>query len=609
MSDLQSPSNHCEVDKRSCKAHIEDPPHPSSQVLGSIGLECNMSDLQFPSNHFEADKRSCEAHIEDPPHPSSQVLGLIGLECNMSGLQSPSSHFEADKRSCKAHIEDPPHPSSQVLEPICPWRENRWQLLGRLVLLNKKKCEHFPRWFISAGECCHLIARASATREFCAAIERAKYLLEECSYDEWLLKAVELWECTEHFVEVLLDLCWSAYIMNLVVGSIERSEKWMSSVEELVKSRSEQNDVARLFHENCNEKDKLDLKDMVEEKLADKTLKVDCEEHQLAHLLQDRLKNQSSWQPPFLKRHSFYIFKDFIVPLQRSSKTGAHGAILKFPWVYGKEFAMKMGHPKEDGQKSLKNPLTPTFMCPFLLMESLECDLKDLMDRCKRYNSAQEGFGEGFSELETINLMLPVAKALRFLHGKDVAHRDLKSQNILCKNVNLQEDREGSIVREDSIVKLIDFGEARINVSNIADGDRGRAGTPGYMDPTMWKQDVVGYTLFMGDVFSFAMVFAELLTWRSPSEAFGVQLPRDAQTRLKADKRPPLPNGLPNYVRFIVESCWHVDHLKRPDFNAICLMLQHAKILLLDKDFAYEPEDLFSYEDATGGECCISDQL
>ena len=557
----------------------------------------------------------------------------LKLDNNISDLPMVLNHVQADNSSCEASLEDSPNPSSKVLELIRHWREKSWSLQpGRCVHL--RKCEHLPRWFISAGECCPLNTPAPAAREFCTAIERAKNLVEECSHDMWLLKAVELWECTEHFVEVLLDLCWSAYIVSLGIGSIERSQKWIRDLDELLNSRSEQNDVARLFHEDYDENDKKDLDIMVQAKLIEQNLEMDSPEHQLAHLLQDRLNNQSLWRPPFLRRHKFHIYSYFIVPLRRSSKGGTHGTILKLKWVYGKEFAMKMRHPKEDGVKTFKwefdildkyrspyivgvigyweaeswsswNPLARSVRCPFLLMENLEFDLKELMNRCK--STSLERTRDGFSELDTICLLLPIAKALRFLHGKDIAHRDVKPQNIMCKNVNLPEDPEDTVVKEDTIVKLIDFGEARENVSDPREcGKWGRAGTPGYMDPTMWKQDVVGYTLFMSDVFSFAMVFTELLTWRSPSEAFHVSRPQDAQAKLKADERPFLPSDLPDYLRFIVESCWHVDCLKRPEFKDICSMLQHAKILLLNKDFAYEPEELFSYEDATGGYCRFS---
>lgn len=501
--------------------------------------------------------------------------------------------------------------------------------------LNKRKCGHLPCWLQSAEESYLANRGVPAAREFCAAVEQAKRLVEECSHDEWLLKAVELWECTEHFVEVLLDLCWSAYIMSLGVGNIEWSEKWMSDVEELLNSRSERNDVAKLLYEDYHEIDKIDLDAMVCAKLRERDLVPHGPEDQLALLLQDRLKQQTLWRPPFLERHSFFIYCNFVVPSQGSCRTGAHGVILKLPWVYEKEFAVKMRKPKEKSDTTFKkefdildkyrspfivgvvgywevdswsswNPFTnKVCRCPFLVMENLECDLKGLMDGCK---SAWKGKRGGFSALETIKLMLPIAKALRFLHGKDVAHRDVKPQNIMCRNVIVPKVPEETIVKEDTIVKLIDFGEARENVSCLSCDEMGPAGTTGYMDPMLRESDRVGYTLFMGDVFSFAIVFAELLTWRSPFEALGVSTLGDVRAKLKAGERPPLPNVLPEYVRFIVESCWCADHLKRPDFRAICSMLQHAKMLLLDMEFVDELDDIFSYEDALGGWCCISDE-
>jgi len=61
-----------------------------------------------------------------------------------------------------------------------------------------------------------------------------------------------------------------------------------------------------------------------------------------------------------------------------------------------------------------------------------------------------------FSLLESVDIMLQVAKAMCFLHRKEVAHRDLKCQNILWKHGQFDQ----------LVVKLGDFGEAKTDVKN-----------------------------------------------------------------------------------------------------------------------------------------------
>ena len=154
---------------------------------------------------------------------------------------------------------------------------------------------------------------------------------------------------------------------------------------------------------------------------------------------------------------------------------------------------------------------------------------------------------------------------------------------------------------DDAIVKLIDFGEVVVGVSSIPWDMNRPVGTKGYMDPEMWKIDPEtgmrsGCNLLRADVFSFAMVFVELLTWRSPWGMLG----RDVQEKLNRGERPPLPDDLPDFVSFIVECCWCADPTARPTFTDICSMLQNAKLVLLDENFFGERDDLFCYLD---GDC------
>jgi serine/threonine protein kinase len=65
-------------------------------------------------------------------------------------------------------------------------------------------------------------------------------------------------------------------------------------------------------------------------------------------------------------------------------------------------------------------------------MEKMDGDISKLMDQRKAQDIVPP-----FSLLESVDIMLQVAKAMRFLHSKGVAHRDLKCQNILWKHGNL----------------------------------------------------------------------------------------------------------------------------------------------------------------------------
>ncbi|MEC8474430.1 MAG: protein kinase [Planctomycetota bacterium] len=106
-----------------------------------------------------------------------------------------------------------------------------------------------------------------------------------------------------------------------------------------------------------------------------------------------------------------------------------------------------------------------------------------------------------FSIEETIDLVVFLARALDFAHGKGVVHRDLKPANIL-------------IERESHKVYLVDFGlaiflaDTNVNVSHTA-----LAGTPAYMSP----EQAGGLEITQhSDQYSLAVILYELLTGTLP---------------------------------------------------------------------------------------------
>merc|ERR1719277_1488596 len=75
---------------------------------------------------------------------------------------------------------------------------------------------------------------------------------------------------------------------------------------------------------------------------------------------------------------------------------------------------------------------------------------------------------------KTLEILETTGTAMAFLHGRGIAHRDIKSQNVLL-TPNLE-------------VKLCDFGLARMR-SELMTGAMQFAGTPNYMAPEIFRNE------------------------------------------------------------------------------------------------------------------------
>jgi len=100
---------------------------------------------------------------------------------------------------------------------------------------------------------------------------------------------------------------------------------------------------------------------------------------------------------------------------------------------------------------------------------------------------------------EAIAILKAVASALDYAHQRGVIHRDIKPSNVL--------------VSEDGVVKLMDFGIARIVGGERHTKTGVLVGTPEYMAPELWEgKDADRFS----DLYSFGILAYELLTGEVP---------------------------------------------------------------------------------------------
>merc|ERR1712130_778403 len=111
-----------------------------------------------------------------------------------------------------------------------------------------------------------------------------------------------------------------------------------------------------------------------------------------------------------------------------------------------------------------------------------------------------------FEEDEARPLFKQMLDVLVYLHGKGIAHRDLKFENILLKD------------KKYDTIKISDFGLSRI----IKEGSfmQTICGTPEYLAPEVLAESKTGYSIAV-DMWSMGVILYTMVCGQRPFEATG----------------------------------------------------------------------------------------
>ena len=214
--------------------------------------------------------------------------------------------------------------------------------------------------------------------------------------------------------------------------------------------------------------------------------------------------------------------------------------------------ANRIHHPNVVQMLGIYYP-TPQAKLPWLVMEMMEMSLKSFVEK----------HTQGKVPLHfKLSVLVNVAQGLEFLHGQDIIHRDLSSNNVL--------------LTKHLVAKIADLGVAKVIQENKMKTHTQAPGTTHFMPPEALKnRPHYGKPV---DVFSLACVTLHVMShqWPEPKD----RVSEDTMTALTEMQR------RDEYATFctqpalkeLVEFCLHNKPERRPKISFVCTKFKELKV-------------------------------
>ena len=214
--------------------------------------------------------------------------------------------------------------------------------------------------------------------------------------------------------------------------------------------------------------------------------------------------------------------------------------------------ASRIHHPNVVQVLGIHYP-TPEAKLPWLVMEMMQCSVKSFMQSYKK----------GTIPLHfKLSILVDISQGLEFLHGQDIIHRDLSSNNVL--------------LTKHCVAKIADLGVAKVIKHSKMRTQTQTPGTLHFMPPeTLTSKPRYGKPV---DVFSLGCVACHVMShqWPEPKDLFPEPDSLTARTEIQR-REDYLSSCSYSSLKQVVESCLKNVPEQRPPILVVCRELKDLK--------------------------------